>query len=239
LKPIESTNLDLSIEHYFGDDNTISLSLFSKDITNNIIYATETRDVVTLDGREIPVIFNGDLNQDEAKIKGLEIAYLQFYDNLPGILGNLGLQANYTYVDASTNAPLPTLAEGDPNANFERIYRYGVTNFQGLSEHAANIIGIYQDENLEMRLAYNWRSEYLGSYRDFVTGNPIFQQATGYLDGSAKYDFNDNFQVRLQVANILNEKANAEQQIDADGTRFGRTSFVGDRRIKIGARYKF
>lgn len=239
LKPIESTNLDLSFEHYFGDDNTISLSLFQKDITNNIIYATETRDVVTLDGRQVPVIFNGDLNQDEAKIKGLEIAYLQFYDELPGILGNLGLQANYTYIDASTNAPLPTLAEGDPNANFERIYRYGVTEFLGLSEHSANLIGIYQDEKLEMRLAYNWRSEYLGSYRDFVTGNPIFQQATGYLDGSAKYDFNDNFQVRLQVANITNEKANAEQQIDVDGTRFGRTSFVGDRRIKIGARYKF
>jgi len=90
-----------------------------------------------------------------------------------------------------------------------------------------------------MRLAYNWRSEYLGSYRDFVTGNPIYQQATGYLDGSVKYDFNDNFQIRAQIANITNEKANAEQQIDADGQRFGRTSFVGDRRIRVGARYKF
>ncbi|MEP3890982.1 MAG: TonB-dependent receptor [Hellea sp.] len=239
LKPIESTNLDLSFEHYFGDDNTISLSLFHKDISNNIVYASETRDVVTLDGTQVPIVFNGDLNQDEAKIKGLEVAYLQFYDNLPGLFGNLGLQANYTYIDASTNAPVATLTDGDPSANFERIYRYGVTNFLGLSEHSTNIIGIYQDEKLEMRLAYNWRSEYLGSYRDFVTGNPIFQQATGYLDGSAKYDFNDNFQVRLQVANITNEKANAEQQIDADGQRFGRTSFVGDRRIKFGARYKF
>lgn len=239
LKPIESTNFDLSYEYYFGDDNSFTLSLFKKDITNNIVYGSDTIGSVTLDGREVPLVFNGDLNQDEAKIQGIEAAYTQFYDKLPGLLGNLGIQANYTYIDATTNAPEPTISADDPGFDFLRIYRYGVTNFLGLSKHSANLIGIYQDDNFEARLAYNWRSEYLGSYRDFVTGNPIFQQATGYLDGSAKYDFNDNFQIRLQIANILNTKANAEQQIDAAGQRFGRTSFIGDRRIKIGARYKF
>jgi len=73
LKPIESTNLDLSFEHYFGDANSFTLSLFAKDITNNIVYGEETVDVVTLDGREVPIVFNGDLNQDEAKIKGLTL----------------------------------------------------------------------------------------------------------------------------------------------------------------------
>jgi outer membrane receptor protein involved in Fe transport len=108
-----------------------------------------------------------------------------------------------------------------------------------LSDHAANLIGIYQDDKLEMRLAYNWRSEYLSSYRDFVTGNPIFQTDRGYLDGSIKYNVTENFQLRAQVANILDTRANAEQQIDASGQRFGRTSFIGDRRIRIGARYQF
>ena len=239
LKPIESTNLDLSFEHYYGDNNSMTLSLFHKDLRNNIIYASETVGTETLDGVEVPVIFNGDLNQDEATIKGLEVAYQQFYDELPGIFGNLGVQANYTYIDAKTQAPQPNVAEGDPNFDFQRIYRYGVEDFLGLSEHTANLIGIYQDEKLEMRLAYNWRSEYLSSYRDFVTGNPIYQQPTGYLDGSIKYDFNENFQVRAQIANITNERANAEQQIDASGQRFGRTSFIGDRRIKVGARYQF
>lgn len=239
LKPIEATNLDLSIEHYYGDNNSLTLSLFHKDIRNNIIYAQETIGTETLDGVTIPVVFNGDINQDEATIKGFEVAYQQFYDGLPGILGNLGVQANYTFIDAKTNAPTPNVSEGDPNFNFERIFRYGVEDFLGLSEHTANLIGIYEDEKLEMRLAYNWRSEYLSSYRDFVTGNPIYQQPTGYLDGSIKYNFTDNFQIRAQIANITNERANAEQQIDASGQRFGRTSFVGDRRIRIGARYQF
>ena len=239
LKPIESTNLDLSFEAYYGDNNSLTLTLFQKDIRNNIIYASETIGTETLDGEQVPVIFNGDLNQDEAKIKGFEVAYQQFFDTLPGLLGNLGVQANYTYIDATTQAPQPNVAEGDPNFDFQRVYRYGVEDFLGLSQDSANLIGIYQDDSLELRLAYNWRSEYLSSYRDFVTGNPIYQQPTGYLDGSIKYDFNENFQVRAQIANITNERANAEQQIDASGQRFGRTSFIGDRRIKIGARYQF
>lgn len=239
LKPILSTNYDFSFEHYFGDENSFTVSLFRKEIRDNIIYGSETVDTITLDGQQTAIVFNGDVNQDEASLNGVEVAYQQFYDFLPGFLSNLGLQANYTYIDATTNPPSPNVAEGDPDFNFERIYRYGVTNFLGLSDHAANIIGIYQDDKLEVRLAYNWRSRYLSSYRDFITGNPIFQEDRGYLDGSVKYDFTDNIQVRLQVANILDTKANATQQIDAAGQTFGRTSFVGDRRIRVGVRYAF
>jgi len=61
LKPIESWNFDLSYEYYFGDENSFTVSLFRKDITNNIVYATQARGAVTLDGREIPIVFNGDL----------------------------------------------------------------------------------------------------------------------------------------------------------------------------------
>ena len=241
LKAIEATNLDLSYEYYFGEDNSFTASLFHKDISNNIIYSSQTLDTVMLDGVEVPIVFNGDLNQDEAKIKGIEVAYQHFFDNLPGLLSNTGIQANYTYIDAETNAPLPVQdADGDgvPDS-FEQIFRFGVNNFLGLSEHTYNIIGIYEDEKMEFRLAYNWRSDYLSSYRDFVTGNPIFQEQRGYLDGSFKYDFNDHLQFRLQVANILDTKAQATQQIDAAGQRFGRTSFVGDRRVKVGLRYQF
>lgn len=241
LEPITAVNLDLSVEHYWGDQNTFSVAFFNKSLKNNIIDASQTRGTETLDGITVPVVYNGRLNQDDATIRGLEVAYTQFYDFLPGILGNLGLQANYTYVAATTNPPPGSVdADGDGAPDdFDRIYRFGVDNFLGLSEDAVNVIGIYQDDKLEMRLAYNWRSEYLGSYRDFVSGNPIFQQPTGYLDGSIKYDLTENFQLRAQIANITDEKSNAEQQIDAAGQRFGRTSFLGDRRIRIGARYAF
>ncbi len=241
LVPIESTNLDLSFEYYFDDSDSLTLSLFNKDIRNNIVFGAQTIGTEVLDGNEIPVIFNGDLNDGDASVRGFEIAYTQFYDQLPGLLSNLGVQANYTYLDAEAEPPAPFIdADGNGVAeDFQRILRYGVDDFLGLSDHAVNLIGIYEDEKLEMRLAYNWRSEHLSSRRDFVTGNPIFQEDIGYLDGSVKYDLTDNFQFRFQVANILDTKSKAQQQIDQAGQRFGRTSFTGDRRIRFGIRYAY
>ena len=250
LKPIFADNFDVSYEAYWGDANQFAVSLFRKEISNNIIYAEQTIGTETLDGQTIPVVFVGDVNQDEAEINGMEVSYTQFYDMLPGLFGNLGLQANYTYIDAETNAPTAFLdanQDGVPDIDnpessdggFLRTFRYGVNNFPGLSEHAFNIIGIYQSDEVEFRLAYNWRDEYLSSYRDYVSGNPIFQTERGYLDGSFKYDINDNLQFRAQVANILDTKAKSEQQITEDGQRFGRTAFIGDRRIKVGLRYQF
>lgn len=243
LEAIESWNFDLSYEYYFGDENSFTFTLFKKDITANIIYESVTLGTVFLDGVEVPIVFSGDLNQDKADLKGVEVAYQQFYDFLPGLFGNLGLQANYTYIDASTNAPLPVNDANtqDPAAGdaFARIYRYGVPDYLGLSKHTANIIGIYQDDKLELRLAYNWRSSHLSSYRDYVTGNPIFQTGRGYLDGSIRYRFNEMVEFNMQIANITNTVAKAEQQIDADGQRFGRTAFMGDRRIKAGLKFTF
>ena len=243
LRPIESDNYDLSFERYWDDANAFSVSLFRKELTNNIIYTDQTIGTIPLDGVVVPIVFSGDVNQDEATINGVEVAYTQFYDELPGLLSNLGLQANYTFIDAETNAPTAFLdqdGDGQPDSgSFERIFRFGVNNFPGLSEHAFNLIGIYQSDAIEFRLAYNWRDDYLSSYRDFVSGNPIFQEQRGYLDGSFKWDFTDNLQFRAQVANILDTKAKATQQITQDGQRFGRTAFVGDRRVKVGLRYQF
>lgn len=241
LKPITSVNMDLSYELYFGDENSFTFALFNKEIKNNIIYGSQTQGNITLDGQDLAIVYNGNLNQDEATVKGFEVAYQQFYDFLPGFLSNLGLQANYTYIDAKTAPPPGSIdADGDGTPDsFERIYRFAAEDYLGLSDHAINVIGIYETEKVEFRLAYNWRSEYLSSYRDFVTGNPVFQDDRGYLDGSFKYNFNEQFQFRFQVANILDTKANATQQIDAAGQRFGRTSFVGDRRVRIGVRYAF
>jgi TonB-dependent receptor len=241
LLPIESWNYDLGFEHYWGDENYFSITGFYKDISNNITSDIETLEFVTLDGDNTPILFIGDQNQDDATFKGVEVAYQHFYDELPGLLSNLGIQANYTYIDADTNAPVAVIdsdGDGQPDSD-ERIYRFGVDNFLGTSEHTANLVGIYQDEQFEFRLAYNWRSDYLISYTDFITGNPIFVDSEGFLDGSAKWDINDNLQVRFQVSNILGQEGELYQQIDAAGQNFERATFKSDRRIKFGVRVQY
>ncbi len=241
LEPIEASNFDLSFEWYFGDDSNFTASVFQKDLSNIIIYSEQNLGSITLDGDEVPINFNGLINQDDAEITGLELSYTQFYDQLPGLFGNLGIQANYTYID-SKSTPLPEFqdANGDGVAdNFDTTFRYGIDRLLGLSEHTGNLVGIYQDDRLEARLAYNWRSDYVSSYRDFITGNPIFQEEGGYLDASLKYDFTDQLQLRFQAANLLDTKSKATQQIDAAGQRYGRSSFLNDRRFEVGVRWQY
>jgi iron complex outermembrane recepter protein len=251
LAPVESINYDLSYEWYFPD-GYFSLSLFRKELSNIIINSEEAfadpaltgqtqAGIISLDGNDIPVIFAGLLNQDKGTVQGLEVSYQHFFKKLPGILGNLGVQANYTYIDSSTTAPpafVDQNGDGQPDA-FGTTFRWGINDLLGLSEHSYNLVGIYQDSKLEMRIAYNWRSEFVRTYRDFITGNPIIQGGQGDLSASIKYNITDNLQFKILGANLTSSRSKSFQQIDQAGQRFGRDTFLGDRRIEVGARLAF
>jgi TonB-dependent receptor len=243
LESTTATNWDLSYEWYFEDGGYVTAAVFGKELENIFTYGPQVLDTVTLDGQTANETFVGVVNQDDASIKGAEIAYQQFYPNLPGIFQYLGLQANYTYIDAEATPPpafLDNDNDGQPDpGSFESLFRFGRRDLLGQSDHTANIIGIYQDEELELRLAYNWRSEYLNSYRDFVSANPIIQEAAGFLDFSARYDITENLQVAFLAANVLDTKSKSKTQIDEAGQEFQRSSFLNDRRFKFSIRYQY
>jgi TonB-dependent receptor len=235
LQPTTAWNYDLSYEYYFTG-GYVSLAGFYKDIKNVIVSGDMSLGTETLDGQQVNVIYNGPVNQAEAKVKGVEVAYQQFYDFLPGLLGNLGFQANYTYIDASTTPP-PNGVDADGDGvpdDVTTVFRWGVSDMLGQSKHIMNAVAIYQDDSFEGRLAYNWRSKYLTTYRDWVTGNPIYNSPTGSLDASIKYRLNEHIQFRASVANILDTKSKARSMIDQGGQMYDRFSFLNDRRIVLG-----
>ncbi len=240
LEPIESTNFDFAFEWYFSDEGLFSASIFRKELRNVIVYSTETRGTLQADGYDIPVVFTSNFNSRDGKVDGIEFAYQDFFDELPGAFSNLGLQANLTLINSESEA-LPVIfgADGNTGEGFLTVYRWGVSELLGLSDVSYNLIGIYQDDNFEARLAYNWRSEYWSSYRDFVTGNPIRQDDIGFLDASARWNVTDNLEFSVQAANLLDTKSTASQQIDQAGQTFARSVFVNDRRFEFGIRYDF
>lgn len=240
LQPTTAWSYDLSYEYYFTG-GYVSLAGFYKDIKNVIVNGDMFLGTETLDGETVNIIYNGPVNQAQAKVKGFEVAYQQFYDFLPGLLSNLGFQANYTFIDASTTPPpngVDTDGDGNPD-DVTTVFRWGVSDMLGQSKHIANAVAIYQDDSLELRLAYNWRSKYLTTYRDWVTGNPIYNSPAGFLDASIKYRVNDHLQVRASIANILDTKSKAKAQIDQAGQMYDRFSFLNDRRIVMGVFLEF
>ena len=60
---------------------------------------------ITLDGQTVNVVYNGQINQTKADLHGVELAYQQFFDRLPGWMSHLGVQANYTNIQAEAQPP--------------------------------------------------------------------------------------------------------------------------------------
>lgn len=240
LKPTTAINYDLSFEWYF-QGGTVSAAVFKKDLKNIIQGGDYTLGSIKLDGKTVNVVYGGPVNADEAKLQGIELAYQQFYDFLPGWMSHLGLQTNFTYIDSSATPPpayIDANGDGVPD-DFGTIYRFGVDDLLGQSKYIFNVVGIYQDSKWEGRLAYNWRSENLTSYRDYITGDPIYNSDVGFLDGSVKYNVSRQFQVSLNASNLLDTKNKAEAQVNKNGDRVGRFSFLNDRRFVLSLRYQY
>ncbi len=240
LKPTTAVNLDLSYEWYF-QGGYLSAAAFKKDLKNIITTGDLTLGQITLDGQTVDLVYNGPINQAEANLYGFELAYQQFFDRLPGWMSHLGVQANYTNIQAEADPPGMGVDSNDDGVpeDVTQAFRFGVRDLLGQSEHIANLVGIYQDEKMEFRLAYNWRSEYLTTYRDWVSGNPIYNAPSGILDGSFRYDFNEHFQVSASMSNILDKKEKANMMLNETGQMAPRFAFLNDRRMVLGMRYQF
>jgi TonB-dependent receptor len=267
LDPFRVTQYDLSVEHYFGEGGVASAAIFYKDVesftqsssscladADTVLgqNVTEFVDVCFLDtagvSKEDLVQANTSQGQDRAfvearrdagltgividttvnggsgKVAGLELAYQHQLSFLPG----LGVNANYTYSDSE-----------QPDGN----------TLLNTSEHQFNGQVYWESDNIQLRLAYNWRDSYLFSQDekrvrpvgalaiadadDVTRGNNYFD-ARGQLDFSASYDINDNFTVIANVVNLLREPTTFSTELDSIW-KYSES----DARYTIGLRGKF
>ncbi|WP_323166345.1 TonB-dependent receptor domain-containing protein, partial [Pseudomonas bubulae] len=99
LKPLESSNLDLGIEHFMGRAGTVSAFVFYKDI-QNFVYNTDLAGTgAWTNFAEAHTYANGD----SAKLYGLELAYSQKFDWLPAPWNGLLVGANSTFSRSSAD----------------------------------------------------------------------------------------------------------------------------------------
>lgn len=243
LVPQISDNFDISWEWYFNGGGSLTVSGFHKSINNFISFAPTG---IELDlGTNDILSRNGQINASEnGKITGVEVAYQQFYDFLPGPLAGLGIQATYTFIDADGVAAEvdSNIANAEDPADVPAVARFAVDrdDFERVSRHNVNLIGLYEKYGIEGRIAYNWRSAFQLTQRDVIFPfNSIFQRATGQVDASIFYNINENFKLGIQGVNILDDITETEQTIAGDGTRAPRNFFRNDRRFSLIARVRF
>lgn len=241
LKPIESTNIDLSAEWYFASVGSLTMAVFHKDLTN-VITNGSARVPFTNNGATFDVAVTTPVNSpDKAKIQGFEIGYQQFYDFLPKPLDGFGINANYSYIKSS-GVKQSTLSATDPDVAAGRVANIDTSllPLQGLSKHNANFAAIYEKGKISARLAYNWRSKFLLTVRDVIIPYaPIMNEATGQLDGSVFYTVNPKVKIGVQGVNLLNEVTRTTQVLDNKLLTTGRSWFMNDRRYTVVLRASF
>ncbi|NMH61510.1 TonB-dependent receptor [Alteromonas ponticola] len=264
LEPFESTNFDLALEWYYDEGSYASIGYFKKDgenFVNTGIVQEQTfglphpaqgprydeavaelgsgattaqirqyiidnyPETINADGFILGVPGEDDIatfdiavpvNQDEESTDGWEIAVQHLFWET-----GFGVIANATIVDSD--------------------FEYDVTSLEsqggllGVSD-SYNLIGFYEKDGVQVRVAYNWRDKFLSNT---VNGqgllNPVFVEEYGQWDVNASYDFNENLTVFVEALNITDETKRVHERSSYQLVNYAEYG----PRYNIGVRYTF
>ena len=268
LVPIQSENIDLSIEWYYGSDSYFSVGYFEKEVDNfigtlpqdvelfpevtNVIGGqlwnqaieeggftanqySEIGAYIVANYSDNPAVVDGviysqagdptllwtltkPVNQKTASVDGIEV-------NLQHTLGDtgFGFVANATFANADVGYDTSKIGAGQFVLN-------------GLSD-SANLIGYYDKNGIQVRLAYNWRDDFLaGAGQGQGTNtNPTNVEAYGQLDLGITYEASENLTVYFSGQNITNETVHVYGLTKRQVLQ----AVQGGPRYDIGIRYTF
>lgn len=216
LDPFRANQYDIALEWYPVPETLISGGFFVKDIESFITRQTR---LIPFNGTQYEL--RQPVNGNNAVIRGFEVNFQKPFTFLPGFLSGLGIVTNYTF------------AESD----FEEELEDGSSTTYALpnnSKHTFNITPYYEKYGFSLRVATNFRSEFLREIPNLADGLK-YRDKVSITDISSSYDFNDNFGVTLNVLNAFNAKRyeyiNEERFMD-------NVSFFGTT-FQFGARLKF
>ena len=186
LDPFVINQLDFSAEWYFGESSILSAGVFYKDVESFIVNTIQPRDLPNYSQQ---VFVEQPVNGESGTIQGLEVLYQQAFTSLPGFLEDTGIMATYSYIDSET-----PFEDGRGNS----------LPIPGLSENNINMVLYYEIESFGVRLAYNWRDEYLSHLG--AGDNGVFYKSYQDLAATANYKINDNVSLNFQAVNLLNTR---------------------------------
>jgi TonB-dependent receptor len=258
LAPFTSNNFDVSAEWYYGDNSYVSVGYFKKNIDNfigegifNANYyglthpgrgarAAEARAAGATTAAEILAFYQAnypELVVDGAIIGAPDDPLLNFQvtqpvasDRTDGFDGwefalqhtfgesGFGVIANYTVANTELTYD---------NTQSFRVNQLAIT---GVSD-SANLVGFYDKNGLQARVAWNWRDNFLaGSGR-----NPFYVEAYDQIDANISYDIRDNLTVFAEGIDITGSDRRGHRR--SVNNAFFMNPQSG--RYALGARYKF
>jgi len=190
LKPFVSQNLDLSFEYYYGEANLVAVALYKKEIDDFIVTISlpETFGNISVEDPEWQTFMvMRPRNSESASIEGAEFNWTHVFNN------GFGFAANYTVVNS--------------NASLDAAGTTETFALPGISD-TGNATVFFDQNGLELRVAYNYRTEFLGRVFNGPSNEPVHYDAYGAFDVSASYDLTDMVTVFVEGSNVTGETVN-------------------------------
>ena len=271
LLPLESDNIDLSFEWYYGEGSYFSAAYFDKTISNAI-----TVSVADITPYQINTPIGGQRWNEAVAAVGIDDknAMRQWiFDNYADGETVYLNAAGFIVIEGVAGDPLLDFTITAPgNADNEQGYKgweltaqhiFGETGFGVIANYtfvdtdnefdnasltrdvdpetdisdSANFIAFYENEGFQVRLAYNWRDQFLRSYGDGTGDNPTYTEAYSQMDISVSYDVPDvdGLTVIFEGINITDEYSRRHGRAPSQLLNFTQTG----PRYALGVRYNF
>lgn len=190
LEPYEADNFDVSLEYYGEGMTYFAVGYFHKSIAN-AIYPTVQR-VGTFNGIDFNDGVETWINAQDSTVDGVEVNLQYGWDN------GLYIATNLTWTDSESTFQF------EDDAVF-------TTPFRKLADKAANVNLGYDKGAWDIRLAGNYRSDYLdwlsdedGEIGEVSQNNSRFVDDFMQWDLTVKYEINDRFTLRAEAVNLNN-----------------------------------
>jgi TonB-dependent receptor len=225
LKPYLSDNFDLGLEWYYAPNSYAAINGFVKDVTNFIVQGTQRQTINNVidpsTGQPAIYTVSQRLNGPDARVSGVELAWQHVFGET-----GFGFNANATIVD--TNKPY----------NRHDISQSGFA-VTGLAD-SANLVAFYDKNGIEVRVAANWRDDYLLQFGQ-NQNNSAFGAEPTYVNSSLQIDLSTSYQI-TQGLNVFFEALNITDDTQSTHGRFDNQMldvFSYGRRYALGARYRW
>ena len=233
LQAYEAANYDLGLEWYFADGGAVYVGGFAKTIDDFIASGTTIDTSVNAnsdgDGDGVPDGLGSSVerfgvgfasiqqpdNQGDAEIVGLEAGYQHIFNN------GFGYVLNATLADSSAEYTSGSRAGED-------------LLFPGVSDLSYNLTGFYENDKLEARIAYSFRTDFVILTSDFA-GNQLYADDYGQLDVSLSYRIKEKYVLFFNVLNLTGTDAKVFSETK---NRPIALSTVGTR-LEFGVRARF
>ncbi|AQT60578.1 TonB-dependent receptor [Cellvibrio sp. PSBB023] len=192
LKSLESSNLDLGIEHYPGVASVISAFVFYKDI-KNFVYDVDLGKTPGYEAFDKAQTF---ANGKTAELFGIELAASKQFTQLPAPWDGLLIGGNATFVDST--AEIGGYDEGEFIARDIPL--------PSQSDTSANLMVGYESDLISMRLSANYKSNYLLEVLDTLDAKKdTYVDDQIQLDFSLRYYVTESIKLHFEALNLTDE----------------------------------